>query len=356
MGDMISDTVLDRIQKAWRPPAVDPMPTRVRRVVRGHQSDDLLKLTFDRKVSPRGIYQASRNRWIPTVPNGFGLPSGDSCPGMTSFCDSCYASRSENSAGVRELVEHNLRLLQANNRVGMEVLLDEMIDRYQREADHIDLPAEHRIFRIHWDGDFFSTDYAAAWATVIDKYRTISFWAYTRSFVPPVDVVPYFVGVPNLALYLSVDGDNAAAAAEQAARHPGLRLALCAVDYTTGRALSPPGRRPPIVCPENNGRLDLMADGVGACVSCRLCPDERRDILFSTSHREEKAVHVPAPRRRRPVSPLPDFVPFPSSIERPCANPDCTEVIPPHVGRGRPRIYHDDSCRAAVYYRRTVMA
>jgi hypothetical protein len=308
-------------------------------VVRGRQPPGELHLSFDRKVSPAATYQASRNRWIPTIPNSFGLPSGDSCPGMTSFCAACYASGSEQSAGVRELVERNLRLLRDAGTVdAMFVLLDRMVGRYVDHADRAGVPPGQRMFRIHWDGDFFSTGYAAAWATVIARHPDIAFWCYTRSFAPPVDVVPTLAGIENLALYLSVDADNAAAAQAQTVAHPDVRVALCAVDYETARGLIPPRDQTPVVCPENAGRIGLSnSDGVGACVTCRLCPDDRRDILFSTSHVESVAIPVAAPVRVRTT---PNGV----ALGTVCRNPACDTFVPRRPGRGRPRLYCD-TCR-----------
>lgn len=314
------------------------------RVTRGRQPRDVLHLSFDRKVSPTGTYQASRGRWIPNVPNSFGLPSGDSCPGMTSFCDSCYAARNEQSAGVRDAVEHNLRMLQAAaDPTAMFVLIREMIQRYVAHADAAKIPPEHRMFRIHWDGDFYSVQYAIVWDAVIAMHPDISFWAYTRSFRDPVNVVPVLADRSNLALYLSVDADNAAAAASVAAEYPSVRLAGCAEDYQHARALLPDREQSAVICPENIGRLELTNEhGVGACVTCRICPDDRRDILFSTSHREDAAVPVAiTPRHRPPVVLRP--------TETVCENPACGHVIVQRTGAGRPRKYCDEACRHEAY-------
>lgn len=237
--------------------------------VRGAQPRTGLILSHDRKVSPRGTFQPSRNRWIAMIPNSFGLPARVTCPGATTFCESCYA-----------------------------MLLDEMLDRYHGEADRRNLTAAERIFRIHWDGDFYSLDYARAWASVIADYPDTQFWAYTRSFTDAVNVVPVLAGITNLTLYLSVDADNADAAHQVATEHD-VMLAYCTADYQTGRALAAPGRQAPVPCPENDARkkIPLMTDGVGACVTCQLCPKARRDIMFATSHSEDAAQRVRITRR-----------------------------------------------------------
>jgi hypothetical protein len=167
----------------------------------------------------------------------------------------------------------------------MEVLLTEMVGRYVREADRRQVADKDRIFRIHWDGDFFSEDYAQAWANTIRRFSGEQFWAYTRSFVDPVNVVPWLSGIDNLTVYLSTDVYNAEIAYEVARDYPDVYLALCAKDYASARELQRPGFRT-LVCPENIGRLALMDHGRGACVECRWCPDAKADIIFSTSHKE----------------------------------------------------------------------
>lgn len=313
------------------------------RVVRGKQGPDVLHLSFDRKVSPTATYQASRGRWVPTVPNSFGLPSGDTCPGLTSFCASCYAARNEQSAGVRSAVEHNLRLLRWTSIACKATLIHEMLCRYEAHADAAAIPADQRMFRIHWDGDFYSDGYAHAWHAAILLHPDVAFWTYTRSFRPWCNVVPILADLPNLALYLSIDADNAADAAAVLADHPTVRAAGCAEDYQRARALLPPRDQPAIICPENVGRIGLTNEyGRGACVTCRVCPDDRRDILFSTSHREDASVPVRITPRRQPPAVLP-----PAEVV--CGNPACGATFTQERRRGRPRVYCDSDCRYEAY-------
>lgn len=330
-------------------------------MIRGQQSGRWLKLSYDRKVSPRGWRQTkARDRWVPTVPNSFGLPAGTTCPGLTGFCRSCYAARAHNSANVQELVEHNLRLLQRAGTVGaMAALLGEMMGRYDHEADRQGLDERERIFRIHWDGDFWSAGYAEAWVAALAVVPHVKAWAYTRSFVPALNVVPVLADVPNLTLYLSVDAENARYAGPVLAAHPRVLVAACAEDYRHARQLVPEGRRrAPITCPENDSvkGLPLVGDdGVGACASCRVCPDARRDIMFATSHREDAHVTaVGAPRRRPAVfHPKPGLATAPLAVEQhppipglpECANPACRNSVPRGGGPGRPASYCRPQCR-----------
>lgn len=258
-----------------------------------------LMLSRDRKVSPLGIWQASRRRWVPTIRNSFGLPAGVTCPGATKFCDGCYAKLSEQGEGVAGGVARNYRLLlEADGVAGMTDLLSNAVARFRVQARRID--PSLLMFRIHWDGDFFSLDYAEAWATVIRANPGVRFWCYTRSFTVALNVVPVLDGLDNLALYLSIDRHNADRAREVLDQHPSVLGAWCETDYQSARALA--GDRAPVVCPENDGRLLLMQDGVGACVRCLLCVDGKRDVIFSTSHKEDSTI-VEIRRARKDPAP-----------------------------------------------------
>lgn len=143
-----------------------------------------LTLSRDRKVAPMGIWQAKEQRWIPRIRNSFGLPSGKTCPGRTPWCkDICYGANAERGyTGVGDALQRNLdALLQAGTVEAMSELLVNMVGKFASAADRWQLPPADRVFRIHWDGDFFSLDYANAWALTIARYPSISFWAYTRA-------------------------------------------------------------------------------------------------------------------------------------------------------------------------------
>lgn len=270
-------------------------------------ADQRLKLSRDRKVSPLGRDGGERRRLngkkmdrgkVATINNSFGLPSGTTCPGKTSFCKSCYATNSEvYFPNVGRAMRHNLAMLNLFEArfgtPGLIELLDEAVSRYERQADFYEFDRSIRVFRIHWDGDFYSYPYAVAWAEVIRRHPNVTFWCYTRSFSPDMDIVPVLAPLENLTLYLSVDADNCRAAHEVLRREPDVLVAACAVDYRTARELRniARGSEPPLAsvpCPENARVIPLNnADGVGACVTCGLCVRGNRDILFSTSHLED---------------------------------------------------------------------
>lgn len=252
------------------------------------QKVNRLKLSNDRKVSPRSKWAVAAKRWEPMVPNSFGLPAGISCPGKTAFCEGCYAENIERAfPSVSKLTHHNLDLLLAcgSNVSAMAELLGEAIDAYR--AAH--LKAEKRqgesipmVFRIHWDGDFFSFQYASAWARVIRANADVTFWAYTRSFA----YVGALAGLANLSLYLSVDEHNADEAQDTHELFPWARLAFCAAtwDETETLARKVSGRNAPR-CPELAGKMPLVStDGVGACVDCGLCFRGTNNVRFSVDH------------------------------------------------------------------------
>lgn len=254
-----------------------------------------LSLSRDRKVSPMSKLEKS-GRYVPMVANAFGLPAGQlgSCPGATMACEGvCYAARTENtykSAGA--LVRRNFDALKAcgDNVWAMADLLDELVANFVAEHRKVEAKsgqAMPTVFRIHWDGDFYSVAYADAWARVIRAYPDVQFWAYTRSFVPACNVVPSLYGLENLALYISVDKYNEAWAEVILSLYPKVRPAILASTFEEGqeRAVYLTGRKAP-KCPENAKKVPLVDDsGEGACVSCGLCVFGRAPVLFSTSHK-----------------------------------------------------------------------
>jgi hypothetical protein len=268
--------------------------------VRGQQADDVLHLSCARKESPTGWYQTKDRRWVPELPNSFGLLASESCPGETPFCaPNCYAARTENRKGVYEAMKKNLEKLKAAGSIEqMADLLREMVGRFWAECDQQDISPALRIFRIHWDGDFFSEDYARAWKQVITEFPDVSFWAYTRSFTPEANVVPTLVNIDNLSIYISVDAWNIDYALGIASNHPSVALAICAEDewscWQLYRLFGERGR-PRLWCPENNkaNALELMQEdsqangnGIGACAKCLACVRGNRDVFFTTTGKQ----------------------------------------------------------------------
>ena len=235
-----------------------------------------LKRSNDRKVANA----VSPNGKTPTIANTFGLPSGKaySCPGETSVCSKvCYAGKLEKVyKGVRETLLHNWNLLKDADHDTMEALLQDMIDDFKKDCDKRNAP---KLFRIHWDGDFFSDEYAFAWKHIVLNNTDVQFWVYTR--VKSAAVI--LKGIDNLSLYFSADSENIKTAVELKQGY-GVRMAYLAQNFKMGQdqlkeLISKPGAK----CPENAKRIPLISTNGSACVSCGLCVYNKADIVFSAS-------------------------------------------------------------------------
>ena len=86
-------------------------------------------------------------------------------------------------------------------------LLDEMIVDFIADCEKRNA---EKLFRIHWDGDFFNDTYTNAWKTIITNYPEIQFWVYTR--VRSAALI--LNGIDNLSLYYSTDSENKAIGVE----------------------------------------------------------------------------------------------------------------------------------------------
>jgi hypothetical protein len=239
----------------------------------------------------------SRDRKVTNLPspngktaqgaNAFGLPSGlaFSCPGATSICERvCYAGKLEKIyKGVRDILMHNWNLLSG---ASVEVMADLILAMVQ---DFVDETLAQRAkskpatfdFRIHWDGDFFSTDYAEAWAAVIRLFPYVRFWVYTRSFTSDLNVVPILAGIENLSLYLSADADNVVLANEIAQNNPGVMIATLAQTFAEARETIVDSTRKGYNCPEIDRRTPLITAKGSACIRCNVCPSGKGDVFFS---------------------------------------------------------------------------
>jgi hypothetical protein len=270
-----------------------------------------LGLSKNTKTTPR-IRERDDGRasYYPELANSFGIPAGVSCPGATeAFCrQHCYAFDTEGRTNVFNNVAANFNALVGATEDEMFHMLDYMIGRYLQDFDKSAIDQKHNNFRIHWDGDFFSVEYARAWARVVTEYPEIMFWVYTRSFREPVNVVPELLGIDNLSLYLSVDRGNIDDARIMAAEYPTVMMAYCGSTYADALALSEAMQRPhkTLACPENLGRLALAHNGMGACQSCRWClrgptAPRRYDIMFfdNPSLQSQLPVSVPVKLSRR---------------------------------------------------------
>lgn len=238
-----------------------------------------LKRSNDRKVAA-DVTPSGNVR----IANAFGLPSGRpfSCPGATSICEKvCYAGKIEKvRKAVSAVMLHNWSLLQNATYAEMVELLSAMIGEFDSEVKRKNGTPK---FRIHWDGDFFSVDYARAWAEVMARFPHIQFWAYTRTYAADdMSVIATLESVPNLSLYLSVDRENIEAAKVVRKAYTRVKWAfLGQSDESTKEEMLSLFSRPGGICPENIKRIPLITPNGGACITCNLCVEGKSDIRFA---------------------------------------------------------------------------
>lgn len=237
-----------------------------------------LRRSSDRKVTNL----VSPNGKVAKGANSFGLPAGRnfSCPGATSFCERiCYAGKLEKVyKGVSNILVNNWNALKDADISTMVNLIGDMIDEFVVETEK---KGGSLDFRIHWDGDFFSRDYAEAWAIVIRDFPEVNFWVYTRSFTDDVFVIDLLAGIPNLTVYLSADPVNISLANEVASQYPGVLIATVADTFAEARETIVDTSRKAYPCPENGKRIPLINEKGSACIRCGICPGGRGDVLFS---------------------------------------------------------------------------
>lgn len=235
-----------------------------------------LKRSNDRKVAN----SVSPNGKTPNIANTFGLPAGQeySCPNATSVCSSvCYAGKLEKLyKGVKATLLHNWELLKNADSETMVALLDDMITDFKADCDKRNAK---KLFRIHWDGDFFNDTYTYAWKTVINSHPDIQFWVYTR--VPNATLI--LKDISNLSVYFSTDDDNVEKATELKSLH-NIRLAYLGKTFlATESKMKELTGKVGAKCPENAKRLPLISEKGSACVTCGLCVFGKADIRFSAS-------------------------------------------------------------------------
>lgn len=225
----------------------------------------------DRKVA-----NAVSKSGNPTIANTFGLPSGKgySCASQTPFCESiCYAGKLERQyTAVVNVLLRNFNLLKDENLGGMFSLLNNMIKEFVAECDK---KGAAKLFRIHWDGDFFSPVYVHAWSEVIAAHPDVTFWCYTR--VQTAAVYLHSKKHSNLSLYFSADPDNVQIANNLQAM--GIKIAFVGKTFAEGKDQFPTATR----CPENNKAMPLISDKGSACARCGLCVNGRKNVLFSAT-------------------------------------------------------------------------
>ena len=215
-----------------------------------------------------------------SIANTFGLPAGKaySCPGATSVCESvCYAGKLEKVfPTVKKNLLHNWDLLRNADGLTMVMLLEEMISDFVADCEKRNAP---KLFRIHWDGDFFNDTYTNAWKVVINNNPDIQFWVYTR--VKSAALI--LKDVANLSLYYSTDSENKTIGIGLKTDH-GISLAYLAKNFEIGQAdMKALSGKVGAKCPENKKAIPLISQQGSACATCKLCIYEKSDIVFSAT-------------------------------------------------------------------------
>jgi hypothetical protein len=171
---------------------------------------------------------------------------------------------------------HNWELLRNADNDTMVRLLDEMILEFIADCEKRNA---EKLFRIHWDGDFFNDTYTNAWKTIITNYPEIQFWVYTR--VRSAALI--LNGIDNLSLYYSTDSENKSIGIDLKVNN-GIRLAYLAKNFAIGQAdMKELTNKPGAKCPENLKSIPLISQKGSACVSCGLCVYSKADIVFSAT-------------------------------------------------------------------------
>jgi hypothetical protein len=242
-----------------------------------------LKRSNDRKTANL----SNRAGKQPLIANAFGLPAGRaySCPGATTVCESvCYAGKLERVfPSMRALLEHNWQILSNADYGTMVSELSAMIAGFVADCDK---RGADKAFRIHWDGDFFSREYASAWANVVRRNPDVTFWVYTRSFTNSLNVIDLIADIPNLSVYLSVDVANEEWADVIIAEYPSVMVASLSDTMDNAAEVIERVRgnnKPGAKCPELIGAIPLISVKGGACFTCQLCPKGKADIRFASS-------------------------------------------------------------------------
>lgn len=243
----------------------------------------MLRRSKDRKTANL----ANKSGKQALIANAFGLPAGlaFSCPGATEICLAvCYAGKLEKIfPSMRALLLDNWAQVKDASQREIELLLIQMLNGFW--ADCIKRNADPQ-FRIHWDGDFFSREYAAAWANTVKRFPSIQFWVYTRSFAPGSNVVDLIADIPNLAVYLSVDVANEQYVDDIITEYPSVMVASLSDTMENAAEVIQRVRgdgKPGAKCPELIGALPLISLNGGACFTCQLCPQGKADIRFASS-------------------------------------------------------------------------
>ena len=208
----------------------------------------------------------------------YGLPeNGGTCPGATTGTGGCLSLKKFSTGleiqtcymanvtrifkAVGPSLQRNTDSLKGKSVDEMAAVCMEMVNEFARKSK-----GENLFFRLHYSGDFFSKEYAEAWAQVIREHLRIRFWVYTRSH----DMIDPLLGLDNITVFLSCDPSNfkivKAIFEDKKEKHKNLAMAFM------GNDAPDPETHRWVKCPEITGKVK-NDDNSGACSKCRLCVD-----------------------------------------------------------------------------------
>lgn len=235
-----------------------------------------LAASKDRKVANA----VTANGKQAAISNTMGIANGPahSCKDATEYCFSiCYAGKLENLfKGVGAQMLSNWEALKDATFDEMLFMLEPLVSKFVVESRKRNA---EMIYRIHWDGDFFSFEYIRAWAAIIREYSMVQFWVYTRNARAAVDL--HKANLSNLSLYFSADPVNEPVA-HMLYRTYGIRPAAVADTFAQSQAMVERiTGRVGAKCPEQTGQIALIGAEGSACSRCRLCVENKANIAFS---------------------------------------------------------------------------
>lgn len=154
------------------------------------------KVLFDvADVQPK-IFISIGNEKLGLLPN-FNLPARSfllngelvvTCPGATTYCRKvCYAQKGQYIVNRAIPLEYAANYLASLRPDFVDGMIDAISIAEERNARmwltaYGRLP-EHRLFRLHTSGDFYSPEYAEKWYGIASNMPDINFYAYTKAWI-----------------------------------------------------------------------------------------------------------------------------------------------------------------------------
>lgn len=125
----------------------------------------------------KGAYHFSTlptNRIYSVIVHGMSYDVKGTCPctciNQKTGKTACYATKG------------NYNYKSVINSLGLKTLLCYFDLNFVKHAIMAQIEADHiKLVRIHAAGDFFSMEYALVWKEIIDMFRDVTFWTYTKN-------------------------------------------------------------------------------------------------------------------------------------------------------------------------------